>query len=301
MGLVRSPEALLILRICQGFLTGTVTATLALAVTSVPHRHTGITIGIMNAATFSGTAIGPIIGGIFADLFSIKASFFIASAIMLIPVIIIIFLTEENTTVEKIKTHNPLLRHLKSTLAEYQVTLPILSVCLIGFLRFLNRPLYPLIVRQIALPYWGVSTQTGIVETSSGIAAVLSGLIVGRLADRYRYVNFGIIGACLAAVFLVPQGFVGFFWYLVLFRLLNAFFEGSLEPFVNMTIARKVPKNRQGTVLGIAGSMKSIGWSLGAIGGGYISAFWGFKAVFVFGGVLFLCMAIIMKYGIKQS
>jgi MFS family permease len=85
-----------------------------------------------------------------------------------------------------------------------------------------------------------------------------------------------------------------------LFRSLNAFFEGSLEPFVNMTIARKVPKNRQGTVLGIAGSMKSIGWSLGAIGGGYISAFWGFKAVFVFGGFLFLCMAIIMKYGIEQ-
>jgi DHA1 family multidrug resistance protein-like MFS transporter len=250
----------------------------------------------MNSAAFSGIAIGPLIGGFFSDMFSIRTSFFVASAIMLIPVAIILFVVKEEKGPKEMVKSNPILKHIKGALLEHKIILPLVAIMFVGFLRFWQRPIYPLLVKDIAIDYMGLATQTGIVETSSGIAAVLAGLAVGRLMDKYRNFNFGVFTAVLAAVFLVPQGFVNFFWSLVIFRFVNAFFEGALEPIVNVTIANKVPYNKKGTVFGLVGSVKSIGWSFGALGGGYIAAFFGFKTTFILGGFFFLVICVVLKF-----
>ncbi|MBN1836605.1 MAG: MFS transporter, partial [Spirochaetales bacterium] len=63
MGLVRTPGALLLLRVLQGVFTGTVAANLTLVVSTTPEERIGFAIGVMNSAVFAGNAVGPLIGG----------------------------------------------------------------------------------------------------------------------------------------------------------------------------------------------------------------------------------------------
>src|SRR5688572_1256499 len=75
MSLARTPEQLLALRVIQGSLTGVVVATTTMVSLMVPRRHLGSSLGLMHAALFAGGAVGPVIGGAFADAFGYRATF----------------------------------------------------------------------------------------------------------------------------------------------------------------------------------------------------------------------------------
>src|SRR5687768_15906332 len=75
MSLARTPEHLLALRVIQGSLTGVVVATTTMVSLMVPRRHLGSSLGLMHAALFAGGAVGPVIGGAFADAFGYRATF----------------------------------------------------------------------------------------------------------------------------------------------------------------------------------------------------------------------------------
>src|SRR5688572_14901990 len=75
MSLARTPEQLLVLRVIQGSLTGVVVATTTMVSLMVPRRHLGSSLGLMHAALFAGGAVGPVIGGAFADFLGYRATF----------------------------------------------------------------------------------------------------------------------------------------------------------------------------------------------------------------------------------
>ena len=74
-----------------------------------------------------------------------------------------------------------------------------------------------------------------------------------------------------------------------------AFFAGSIEPILNVLLARYVPAERRGAAFGLAGSARTAGWSIGARIGGGLSAAWGFSSVFVFSAVMFAVTAVSLR------
>ena len=105
-------------------------------------------------------------------------------------------------------------------LRQYGILFNIGLILLLGFSRFSPRPIYPLLVREIAAPGFGVATQTGLINAAAGVAAVLAGISIGRRADRAqrhrgRIYLLGIACALLAAAFFVPQGFMPSVWTLL--------------------------------------------------------------------------------------
>jgi MFS family permease len=63
MSLVQNPSELLVLRILQGALSGSIAASQALVAAAVPRERLGFAMGLMQTAIFAGSSIGPLVGG----------------------------------------------------------------------------------------------------------------------------------------------------------------------------------------------------------------------------------------------
>jgi MFS family permease len=83
-------------------------------------------------------------------------------------------------------------------------------------------------------------------------------------------------------------------WMLIPLRFLSDFCAGGADPVINMILARRVAPERRGAAFGLAGSAKSVGFSLAALSGGYLAAFLGFPAVFLAGAAFFVLTAFFL-------
>jgi len=299
MGLVRTPGGLLVLRVLQGVFTGTVAANLTLVVSTTPEERLGFAIGVMNSAVFAGNAVGPLIGGAVADALGFRVAFFISSLSLFCSFLVALFLVREEFTRRPLLLRGSPLAAVRGFLREYGILFNIGLILLLGFARFSPRPIYPLLVREIASPGLGVATQTGLINAAAGVAAVLAGIFIGRRADLAlaypgRVYVVGIACAVLAGAFFLPQGFLPSVWALAPMVFVAEFWAGGLDPVLNMLLARKVPPERRGVAFGLAGSAKSLGWSAGSLTGGALAAYLGFPWVFVTGALVFGLTALLL-------
>src|SRR5918997_4366430 len=96
MGFVAGPWQLLGLRLLQGTLTGTVPAATALVASTAPEEKAGWRLGALQTVIFVAAGVGPALGGISADATGLRASFFVASALLAVSAVLILFGVREN-------------------------------------------------------------------------------------------------------------------------------------------------------------------------------------------------------------
>jgi DHA1 family multidrug resistance protein-like MFS transporter len=82
LALARSVEAVFVIRVLQGLFTGTVTAAATLVAAGTPNAHLTRSLGFLSSATFIGHSLGPLAGGVAANLFGFRASFLIAAGVV---------------------------------------------------------------------------------------------------------------------------------------------------------------------------------------------------------------------------
>jgi DHA1 family multidrug resistance protein-like MFS transporter len=295
MGLVRSPEYLLVLRIVQGALTGTVIANLTLVVSNTPEKRIGFAIGIMNTAVFTGNAIGPLVGGYFADLFGFRIAFFLSSITLFLAFFIALIWVREDFSPQVSGGTPRIFRDLVRLVKEQRIFPFIGLFVLFGMARFSPRPMYPLLVKEIAAAGLGIATQAGLINAAAGTAAVLAGVMIGRLVDRGRPFVIGMVCAGTAGLFLLPQGFLPTVWILLPFVFFTDFCSAGIDPILNVLLSRQVPVERRGAAFGLLGSARGIGWSVGGMLGGVLAAYLDFKAVFINSALLFLLIAFFLN------
>ena len=293
MGLAQSPATLLLFRIIQGFFTGTVTAYLTLVVSETPKERMGFAIGMMNSAVFLGNSVSPLLGGFFADLFGYRTSFFVASGLLFASFLMSMLFIHENFTPEKQATFS-FFTDIRKILFHASV-LPIVGmIFLYGISRTMERPVLPLLVQDIVTLQPGspgLATQSGIVTSAAGFAAVLSGIIIGTLADRGRSLKIGVICGLSAAFFEIWVVFANQVWQLTAIYFCAAFFIGGIDPILKVILARIVPNEQRGSAFGLIGSARSFGWFIGAFSGGIFAAILGLRSVFVIIAGLFVIIA----------
>ena len=96
MGLVGNVYELLALRLLQGFFTGTVSASQALVASQTPKARLGFSLGVMQTAVFVGNSLGPLAGGIAAEVFGFRPTFAVAAALLLTCAVLVgLFVHEE--------------------------------------------------------------------------------------------------------------------------------------------------------------------------------------------------------------
>jgi MFS transporter, DHA1 family, multidrug resistance protein len=287
MALATSPQVLLGMYTLQGIISGTVAASTALVAASVPKRHLGFALGILQVSVFVGASCGPLGGGLVADAFGYQAAFFVAAGLLIIGAVVVNNLVRESFTGPSNTTPR------QSVWAEGRSLLGIglfpLLLAVIFLIQFGNTTLNPVAsLFIVSLTEGGnVATSVGLVMAATGAASAVSAFAIGRLGDRVGHKPVLLVSLAGAALSYFPQSMVQQVWQLLLLRMLLGAFLGGLMPSANALVAGIIPRERRGAAFGLTSSAMALSQAGGPVFGAGVATLWGLRAVFVTTGIIY--------------
>ena len=294
MAFSASVEQLLVLRILQGLLTGTIPAFVALVASFSPRERIGFSLGLMQMAVYTGLSVGPLIGGVVADQVGYRWTFVATGVFLLVAALLVCFLVEEKferPSEEARRSHS-----LASAVRRITASLPMFgAIVALGGIYLGNsipQPVLPLFVESLQHAPHLVNTTTGIVYGANALASALSAAFVGHISDRTSYRTV-LMACCLGSVlaFLGQAATPNVGWLLVA-SFATGVFAGGLLPAANAILARLAPRDEQGAIYGISNSVNSGGRAVGPMIGAVLLTISGMRAVFVGAAVLFVLVLV---------
>jgi DHA1 family multidrug resistance protein-like MFS transporter len=242
MGFVQNAEQLVLLRTLQGAITGVVAAANALVAATTPRQHTGFALGLLNMARWSGVAGGPLIGGLLAESFGYRQSFWITGVLLGLAGLAVVFLVQEDFTPVAKEQQVGFWASYRGLFAAPGMG----GLYGLTFLRSLGATLLTPIVALYVLflnggQEAGTAALTGLVIGASALTSAVSAVYLGRLGDRVGHTKV-LIGSALAAMVLyAPQAWAQSAYQLVLLQALSGFAIGGLVPSLAALPAGKLP------------------------------------------------------------
>ncbi len=301
MGVTPNVQILILLRLLQGTLTGTTNAAQTFVSVHSPQGRSGMVLGTISAAVFSGSMAGAFVGGLFAEWFGYRMSFIVSGIFMLASGLLILFGTSE-------KFVRPIEEEIYSMEDRVRVfwgkigpAIPILALmAAMGFVRMFDHAWLPLLVQEIHGSLKGASIRSGALAAVSGIAGFMAGPILGRIADRIAPPRIGKISAFGAGVMMIVVGLAHGFGLLFFGRFGATFCAGGLDPVFHIWLARTTPAESRGFIFGWAVTAKALGWMTAPLVSGLVAWGLGLRAVFFTAAACFFLLipliSLIVRY-----
>jgi MFS family permease len=303
MGAAQTPLMLIILRLLQGALTGTMTAAQAFLAGEMPRERRGLAIGGLSAAVFSGSMAGAFCGGFIAHWLGYRAAFYGSGVLLIAAGLLVLCCTRETAVAARPPAGLampgaavPARVHWRDLARTFYGVLAMIGA--IAFVRQFDMAFLPLLVQDIHGSLERVSLWSGWLNACGSVAGLLAGLATGWLCDRLNPLRMVVAAAVFAAVFSGWQMAAGTFLVLFPVRFGNVFFAGALEPALNAWLAKRVPESRQGVAFGLASTTRSIGWALGPLLAGAVAAV-NLRAVFGVAAAGFLALALLFALALR--
>jgi DHA1 family multidrug resistance protein-like MFS transporter len=297
MGLVKTAPELIALRFIQGILTGTVTASQTLVSVHTPENKSGLALGSLSAAVFSGFMAGSFFGGIFSDIYGYRMAFFVASLMMLIAAMIAIFGVKEKF----IKPEKITKRKFNFKETQLIAAAPILILVLfMAFTRQFDRAFLPLLVQDIHGEVDGAAFWTGSLSAVVCVAGIISGILMGSLADKISPGKIGVWSALGGACMMIPMGLAHTFPVLFISRFMLMFFAGGLDPVFQIWLSKSTPKKSRALVFGWAATAKSTGWFIAPLCSGVVSVLLGLRTIYFIGAGIYLILTFMIYFIVKK-
>ena len=301
MGMVPNVQMLVILRLAQGVLTGTMNAAQTfVSVQSPPHRS-GMVLGLLSAAVFSGSMCGAFVGGLFAEWFGYRMAFMASSVFLLLAGLLVLLGTREEF-VRPIEVESDSMEdRVRMFWGKIGPALPILALmAAMGFVLQFDGAWLPLLVQEIHGALQGAAFWTGSLAAVGGIAGLLAGPIIGRIADRIAPPRIGKISAFGAGLMMILVGLAHGFGLLFGARFGAIFCAGGLDPVFQIWLAKTTPAASRGFIFGWAVTARSLGWMAAPLASGVVAWMFGLRAVFFTAAAFFFLLipliALIVRY-----
>ncbi len=301
--LATSPWHLLGLRLVEGAMTGTVAAATALIAVSMPRDRLGYGLGMVQTAVFSGSALGPLIGGVLADWLGYRTTFVISGLMALAAALITLFFVHEKferpTKAEQAKAKASGGSTWRLILGPTLLSLT-MSMLLIRFASSAVQPITPIFVQMISHADAAVNTLSGITLGVLGVTSAISSIYLGRLGDKRGHFRILLLSAIGAGLIYLPMAAAQQPWHLILLQAIFGLFAGGLIPAANALIASHTDDSRRGVVFGFMNTAGSVGGFAGPLAGAALANVFGIRATFVLTGAVLLVMAASLWWSNKR-
>ena len=267
----QNPAELVVLRLLQGATSGTVAAATALVAAETPRSRVGWALGVVTSAVALGSAIGPVVGGLAAELLGLRLVFLgggVLLSLSLIPVLVIVRETPLRPRVgPRVSTlallnEQPGLRHALSVLIGAQ---GLVSVCTSATQQLV-------VLRLLEMITSGVSAVSGLGFGLAGLASSVAAVGYTRVTRRLGYVRTAAAAAGLLAVAVLLIGVSPWTSVVVIAIGLSGLFSGVIIPATASMIGLETPHDAQSTVFGFNASSVAFGFFLGPLIGGTVAA-----------------------------
>lgn len=291
MSAASRPSELLALRFGMGLFGGHVAAGLGVMAAVTPNNRLGYALGWLATAQLAGTLLGPLLGGVIADIFhSLRAPFFGASVATVFVAALIARVPAQSPakTADTGVKAEPAAADFSPEaigtwiavllLAQYAITSP--------------QPIISLRVLELEGARQNVATLAGVAFSVVALSGLIGSPSIGRLGDVIGSRRALILCLSCAAVLTLPQGFAARYDLFVGERFVAGLFLAGIVPTVNAFIGRNTSAGIRGRTYGLTASATFMGAFLGPFCGGAIAAHFGFSAVFVISACMLLAAAV---------
>jgi DHA1 family multidrug resistance protein-like MFS transporter len=304
MGFAVAPWQVLTLRMVEGAFTGTVAASTALVASTAPRERLGYALGMIQTAVFAGASFGPFLGGLMADHFGYRPTFFIASGFLALAGVLVFFTVQERFT----PAPRSDVRGLAAVRASRAWLLAPTMVTMMGVLfvsRFAQmgvRPITPLYIAELGdLSDARAASVTGLAYGLLGVTSAIASIVLGRYGDRAGHQRILFFSVLSAGIIFLPMALITAPWQMVILQALFGIGAGGLIPAANAIIAERTTPERRGAVFGVTASVGAIGSFIGPLVGAAIAATLGFPATFAFTGLVLVGLAVFLAYAIATG
>lgn len=298
MGFAQSAEILIALRILQGLLSGVISASSALVASFTPKEKCGYAMGLLQLASWTGVALGPLLGGILSDTFGFHCTFIITSSLLFLSGMVVYFFIHEKFEYSKSNE-----KAFLSFINGYRLIISEGQLCFTLLLRFISSvgnnvllPILPLFVHSLLPNNPKVGSYTGLVIGATSVASTIGAVYLGRLGDKTGHHRIVQSCALASAVFFIPQIFITSYWQLLILYTLTGASIGGLLPSLSALLAKNSPKGTEGSVYGFDNSIVSAGRAAAPLIGSSVAVAFSYRSAFAVSGLIFFCAAVIAVF-----
>lgn len=293
MSFVQTAEQLVLLRAVQGLITGTVWAANALVAATAPRERTGFAMGLLQMGQVSGLAIGPLIGGLMADVFGYRYAF-VVTALLLLFSGLLVFWGVAEVFVPPPQTEAAGIHFWR----EWQGVWRSPGIPAVYGLRFVSNlgqmlliPFAPLFIATLLTDKTHLNTITGLTIAVTAAAGTVTAVYLGRLGDQIGHRRVLIGSALLAGLLYLPQSQVATPWQLLVLQALTGAAAGGVVPSISALLARYTRTEQSGSVYGLENSIISASRAAAPLIGAMVAMVLGLRATFLMAGVVYLLVA----------
>ncbi len=294
-GFVQTPWELFAMRAFQGFSAGLWPACLAIMTSTAPRDKMGWCLGLMQGGMTAGGVFGPLIGGLLAEFFGMRASFYFAGAALgLIALGLIFFIKggeqkKINAAIDK-KKDGGSLKLLKVPVIQRML----FAAGVVQLAVMLVQPVLPLYIAELQGSMDNIVMVSGIVFSVVGISGVFAAPIWGRLGTNIGYRWALYVALFGGGVFGVIQAIPGDITPFVIWRFVGGIFFAGIFPAINALLAENTLPNERGRVYGLSYAAQQIGSVCGPIFGGLMATYWTNAIVVMAHGFVMILLVILL-------
>jgi MFS family permease len=263
-----------------------------------PIGQEGRYMGMLNIAIFAGIGGGPLLGGVFTDLWGMAAAFYAMSALSMLALLLVLFQMPVLERQEQRKPPQALRSALASMLRRQRTRGILLARLSTMIIMVPTMAFLPLLMHQ-----WFAASgrQIGAVIACRTLVNALLQTPGGRLADRFDKVLLLRAGCLIivSVICLVPLA-ANFWWLLLLFVVLGSG-EAIIWPVLGALATEEGRRYGHGTMMGVFSLAMSSGVLLGALVAGISSDLMGLRWSFVLIGVVVLVLSMFAAEQIKSG
>lgn len=287
-GLVQTPTQLFFVRVLQGIAAGLWPALLAIMSSNCPQQKLGISMGIMQGAVTAGGVIGPLIGGVLAQYFGMRTSFFFGgAALFTITMVIILFVKDppRKAAPKAVKTEEK--KEKKPSLFKMPVIRGLLiSACLTQVSITLAMPIFTFYVAFLQGSEDNIVALSGYVFALLGIAGVIASPLWGWVGQTFSFKPVLLASMLFAGLFAVISAIPSTLDPFIVLRFIGGLAFASVFPSINALLTRYTPSTERGRAFGISFSFQQAGSIIGPLAGGAIASLLSLRATMIAAGVV---------------
>ena len=289
-GLVQNPEQLLMVRLFQGFAAGLWPASMTLLSAYTPKNKVGISMGTMQSANICGGILGPLFGGVLAEEWGIRTSFFIAAGALTLITLVTLFLIKEPPKVAVVKkAAAPRNRDLIFRRGFFEL---LLAGGLANMVILLLQPILAVYVGVLRGTEENIMLISGLVFSLSGIAGAIAAPLWGRRGQSKGFFKTMIFGLFAAGILIAAQSIPNSLMPFAILQFCVGLGFSAIFPSANSLLINVTAPNERGAAFGLFFSAQQIGGTIGPLIGGVIATFISYSFIFFISGCVLIGVGI---------
>ena len=300
MGFVSNVWQLIGLRFLQGFFAGYIPNATALIAAETPREKSGNALGILTTGYVSGNLIGPVLGGILAEVFSIRWTFILTGIFLIIVFFLSATMVHEHFTPITRDQQEQSGSWLRRGKRPKLILVLLVSTMIIQMGNNSITPIISLYVKQLMHNVGPITLVAGIIAALPGISTLLAAPKLGEYGDRRGTSRVLVFGYVFAVLMYFPQGFVTSVWLLGILRFMIGVSDGALFPAVQTLLTKNSPQELTGTVFSWNQSFQALGSMLGSLLGGLVANVFNYNGVFMFTAITLLLNFILLWWVVPE-